>query len=116
MPGFKLKAFIAGTTLFAGFLFVTSLMDNKAHAAACPGLPDVAWWKSSHEKIVQHVDQHFHGKWDIYINRWKDYRDKMRLILREDGTAIVRSRGVKLKGASLELHIRNNETRIRITK
>ena len=44
------------------------------------------------------------------------FRSKMQTILDKEGTAIVKSRGVRLKGASLKKHISNVEKRIRITR
>ena len=112
----KLMAGILGTLVLMGFLILTSLINNEAQAADCPVLPEVSWWKSNHDKIVRHVDQHYQGRWDAYIDKWQVYLNKMRSIFAENGTAIVKSRGVKLKGQSLQRHIGNIEQRISITQ
>ena len=116
MPGVKVKAGIAGMVMITGYLIISAIPNNKAHAATCPVLPEVAWWQTTHDKIVRHVDHHYGGKWDPYIEKWEGYRDKMRNILDKEGTAIVKSRGVRLKGESLKKHISNVEQRIRITR
>ena len=116
MPGVKIKAGFAGLVIITGYLIISAIPNNKAHAATCPALPDVAWWQTTHDKIVRHVDHHYGGKWDPYIEKWEGYRDKMQTILDKEGTAIVKSRGVRLKGAALKKHIRHVEKRIRITR
>ena len=116
MPGVKVKAAIVGMVIVAGYMLISSVPNNEAHAATCPALPEVSWWHTTHEKILQHVEQNYSGEWDPYINKWTMYRDKMKTILDKDGTAIVQSKGVRLKGISLEKHIGNVEKRIRITQ
>ena len=115
MHGIKMKAGIAGMAVIAVYLMISTIPNKEAHAAACPGLPDVAWWKSNHTNIVQYVNQHYNGSWDSYIAKWKNYRDKMKAIHDKMGTAIIKSRGVRLKGKSLEKHISDVEKRISIT-
>ena len=115
MPGIKMKAGIAGMAVIAVYLMISAIPNKEAHAAACPGLPDVAWWKTNHANIVQYVNQHYNGRWDSYIAKWRSYRDKMKAIHDKKGTAIVKSRGVRLKGKSLEKHISDVEKRIFIT-
>ena len=57
MPGIKMKATIAGMVMIAGYGIISSTISIEAHAAACPALPDVAWWRTSHAKIVNYVDK-----------------------------------------------------------
>ena len=102
--------------IITGYLIISAIPNNKAHAAMCPALPEVAWWQTTHDKIARHVDHHYGGKWDPYIAKWEGYRDKMQTILDNEGTEIVKSRGGRLKGASLKKHISNVEKRIRITQ
>ena len=40
-----------------------------AVAAACPRLPDVAWWDTTPQKIVEYVDQTFQGDWETRLAR-----------------------------------------------
>ncbi|MFP6732987.1 MAG: hypothetical protein VB959_04010 [Rhodospirillales bacterium] len=89
---------------------------DAAYAAGCPTLPRVAWWNTSHWKIVKFIDERYNGAWDSYIERWVNYQRKMQRILDEDGTAVVRSRGLHLKGPVLAAHISDIERRIRVTE
>lgn len=116
MPGMIVKAGIAGMVMIAGYMIISATPNNEAQAATCPALPIVSWWKTSHDMIVQHVDQQYNGKWDFYIAKWQSYHDKMKVILNKEGTAIIKSRGVRLKGKTLEKHIGDVEQRIRITQ
>ncbi len=116
MPGMKVKAGIAGMVMITGSMIITTQPSNEAHAAACPALPEVAWWKTNHDKIVKYVDQRYNGIWEPYIDKWRNYRKKMQAIHDKDGTAIVKSRGIRLKGASLEKHIDDVERRILVTQ
>ena len=116
MLGVKVKAAIIGTVIVVGYMLISAGPNNKAHAATCPALPEVSWWKTSHEKIVQHVEHRYGGKWDPYIEKWRTYRKKMEAILEKNGTAVVESKGVSLNGMSLENHIVNVDKRISITR
>ena len=46
----------------------------------------VAWWNTSHRKIVKFIDERYNGAWDSYIECWVNYQRKMQRILDEDGT------------------------------
>jgi len=116
MPGVKKKATIIGMVMIVGYMLISAVPSNEAQAASCPALPAVAWWETTHDKIVQHVEQHYSGKWDPYIEKWRLYRDKMKTIFDKKGTAIVKSKGVRLKGLSLQNHIFKVEKRILITR
>ncbi len=116
MPGIKTKALMAGTAIIAGYTFISTTGPIEAQAAACPALPDVAWWKTSHDQIVRYVDFRYHGEWDTYITKWINYRTQMSDILERNGTAIVKSRGIRLKGDELKKHIRDVDERIRVTE
>jgi len=96
----------------------TSLQQRvaAAYAEGCPDLPHVSWWDTSHKKIVKYVDDRFDGDWDPYIHRWINYRIKMQRIFNADGTAVVKSRGVRLSGERLAHHIGDIDRRIRVTQ
>lgn len=89
---------------------------DAAYAEGCPSLPRVAWWNTSHRKIVKFIDERYNGAWDSYIERWANYQRKMQRILEEDGIAVVRSKGLQLKGPVLAAHISDIERRIRVTE
>ena len=116
MPGVKNKATIIGIVMIVGYMLISAIPNNEAQAASCPALPEVAWWETTHDKIVQHVEQHYSGQWDPYIEKWNTYRDKMLSIFDKKGTAIVKYKGVRLKGLTLQNHITKVEKRILITR
>ena len=116
MPGIRAMAGIAGLVMLAGTMITTTQPNNEAQAASCPDLPEVAWWKTNHDKIVDYVEQRYRGKWEPYLQKWRDYRNKMRAIHEKDGTAIVKSRGIRLRGATLRKHIGDVEKRILVTQ
>ncbi len=116
MPGIKAKAVIAGMVMMTGTMIMTTQPNNEAQAASCPDLPEVKWWKTNHDKIVNYVEQRYRGKWELYLDKWRDYKNKMRAIHEKDGTAIVKSRGIRLRGATLEKHIGDIEKRILVTQ
>ena len=116
MPGMRAKASIAGMVMLAGTMIMTTQPNNEAQAASCPDLPEVAWWKTNHDKIVDYVEHRYEGKWEPYLDKWRDYRNQMRAIHEKDGTAIVKSRGIRLRGATLKKHISDVEKRILVTQ
>ena len=85
-------------------------------AAACAPLPEVAWWNTSHEKMARAVAVKHNGDWAPYIAQWTSYRDRMRKLHAGGGTAVVKSRGLKLKGAALKRHIAEIEKRIDLSQ
>jgi len=116
MPGMRAKASIVGMAVMAGTMIITTQPNNEAQASSCPDLPDVSWWRTNHEKIVKYVDQRYDGAWEPYLDKWRDYRNKMRAIHEKNGTAIVKSRGLRLRGETLEKHIGDVERRIIVTQ
>ena len=83
---------------------------------ACPDLPVVPWWKTNHNKITKHVEHYYNGKWDLYIDKWVQYRERLIQIHESGGIAIIKTKGVKLKGEFLKDHISKVDKRIRITQ
>ena len=111
-------AFIAGTTLLPHQSAEAALRaeDINARAASCPALPNVIWWKTTHVKIVKYVDRKYGGNWHPYIKKWENYKSKMQDILERDGTALVKSRDIRLRGDQLARHIVQIEQRITVTR
>ena len=106
-------ALISLTSLTA---HATGPANADAMARACPRLPDVAWWDTTPQKIVEYVDQTFQGDWDPYIAKWEAYRIRMSQIREINGAAVVKSRGLRLEGDSLVDHIRDIEQRLKVTR
>jgi hypothetical protein len=88
----------------------------EAKMAGCPDLPDVAWWRTTRIKIVNYVDLKYRGNWVPYIQKWEDYKQKMQGILASNGTALVKSRNIRLEGDNLASHIQEIERRLEVTK
>jgi hypothetical protein len=88
----------------------------EAKMAGCPDLPDVAWWRTTRIKIVNYVDLKYRGNWVPYIQKWEDYKQKMQGILASNGTALVKSRNIRLEGDNLASHIQEIERRLDVTK
>ena len=116
MPGKKVKL-IAVVLSIALMLSSVAVSNNiYAQARACPDLPVVPWWKTNHNKITEHVEHYYNGKWDIYIDKWVQYRERLIQIHESGGIAIIKTKGVKLKGEFLKEHISKVDKRIRITQ
>ena len=111
-------ALIAGvTTLPNQAVLAQSSTDLiAAKAASCPALPDVIWWKTTHVKIVRYVDRKYSGDWTPYIIKWENYKKKMQGILDGNGTALVKSRDIRLRGKQLAEHIIQIEERLVVTR
>ena len=88
----------------------------EAKMAGCPDLPDVAWWRTTRIKIVNYVDLKYRGNWVPYIQKWEDYKQKMQGILASNGTAVVKSRNIRLHGDKLAAHIQEIERRLEVTQ
>ena len=84
--------------------------------ASCPNLPNVAWWKTTRIKIVNYVDLKYRGNWVPYIQKWEAYKQRMEGILASNGTALVKSRNIRLYGDKLAFHIKEIERRLEVTK
>jgi hypothetical protein len=118
-PVFVGFALIAGLTTIshqAAQAEDSSLANMEAKAANCPALPNVLWWKTTHVKIVKYVDRKYRGNWTPYIQKWINYKKKMQGILESDGTALVKSRDIRLRGDELAAHILEIEQRLIVTR
>jgi hypothetical protein len=117
-PAFVGIALITGFTLISlkAVQAADRTEDIASRASSCPALPDVVWWKTSHVKIVKYVDRKYRGNWTPYIVRWENYRSKMQDILERNGTALVKSRDIRLRGRQLAEHIVQIEQRLTVTR
>lgn len=107
-------ALLAGLTIFPNHAVLAESIAAKA--ARCPALPNVVWWKTTHVKIVKYVDRKYSGDWDPYIQKWVAYKKKMQGILESKGTALVKSRDIRLNGKNLAAHIIQIEQRLVVTR
>lgn len=88
----------------------------EAKLAGCPNLPNVSWWKTTRIKIVNYVDLKYRGDWIPYIQKWETYKQRMQGILASNGTALIKSRNIRLHGDKLAFHIKEIERRLEVTK
>jgi hypothetical protein len=112
------------SVVFVGIIVIT--LDTRAETptqqaieakmAGCPDLPNVAWWRTTRIKIVNYVDLKYRGDWVPYIQKWEAYKQKMQGILASNGTAVVKSRNIRLHGDKLASHIQEIERRLEVTK
>lgn len=114
----KVAATFIGITTLASVIVASQPAEaaRNGGASACPPLPKVAWWKTSHAKIVKYVDKKYNGEWEPYIDKWINYQSKMQKIYDRDGTATVKSRDLRLKGETLAKHIGEIGQRIAVTQ
>lgn len=84
--------------------------------AACPPFPDVPWWETSHAKTRSYVKSKYGGDWAPYIAKWEKNKNRMEGILDRDGTAVLKSRKLKMRGKALEDHIAGIAERIEISR
>jgi len=101
-------------SLIACFLF--NLSPNSAEAAKCDKLPEVAWWSQSHAKVIATVDRGYKGNWQKYIGRWQSYRDRMQALLDSNSVAVVKSRGIRMRGKQLADHIKDIDSRLNVLR
>jgi hypothetical protein len=118
IPTFFLSVLLIGISIIT----LDTRADTRAQQAieakmsGCPELPDVAWWRTTRIKIVNYVDLKYRGNWVPYIQKWETYRQKMQGILASNGTALVKSRNIRLHGDKLASHIQEIEQRLDVTK
>ncbi|NQU58048.1 MAG: hypothetical protein HQ513_12500 [Rhodospirillales bacterium] len=94
------------------FLFVASFVFSLTFSATadagtdCPEIPAVAWWgDTSPEGITAYVDRKHDGDWAPYLKKWQKYEKRMRDILSNGKSAVVKSQDITLEGEELAKHI-----------
>jgi hypothetical protein len=103
--GFGLIACIASFSLQVAQAENSKWSAIKEKAATCPDLPKVVWWKTTHIKIIKHVDIKYSGNWVPYIQKWENYKKKLQIVLESGGTALVEDRNISLTGEKLKSHL-----------
>ena len=110
-----MKNLFASMILAAGMGTASVIFSlGAAQAADCGKLPLVDWWVNSPDAIRTLIDEKFDGNWDTYITEWKKYHTRMQRVLKDGGTAEVKSRHLRLSGNMLEAHIRDIEQRLKV--
>lgn len=85
-------------------------------ASSCGQLPNVAWWSKSHQKVKKFVDTRHRGDWDSYVEKWSKYQNRMQEVYARQGTALIKSRDLRLEGETLAAHIKDIGTRLAVIK
>lgn len=103
--------------LASTMLTATTVHANETPSASeCGQLPDVAWWSKSHEKVQKFVRNRHRGNWDSYVEKWTKYQTRMQKIYARDGSALIKSRDLKLEGETLAAHIKHITVRLDVIK
>jgi len=98
-------------------ILTLSLLLPFQASAECEPFPDSKFWgKITHESVRAYVMARHDGEWAGYIKKWEGQRDAMKLVLSRDGSAVIKSKGITLKGDSLRRYINELETRVSITR
>ncbi len=82
----------------------------------CPKFARVEWWNASHEKIITYVSRRHDGDWDPYLEKWGNQLEKMKSLYERGGSAIFKSKNVRLQGEELLKYIEALEGRLSVTK
>ena len=80
--------------------------------SVCDQLPQVGWWSKTPAAVRGAVAKKYDGDWDRYIARWRGHYRSMKRSFENNKPRFVRSRGLTLKGKSLEVHVGKIERRI----
>ncbi len=97
---------------------VFSLSFNGLAAAndGCPEFPKVVWWKTNHTKIISYVSRKHDGDWAPYLLKWNTQLHKMEDLHKRGGTAVFKSKGLRLEGEMLGQYVDAIRDRVAITR
>jgi hypothetical protein len=104
--------------LIAAFvLMAMAIFSSQAKASTCPEIPVVSWWNNTTpEKITAYVDTNHDGDWAPYLDRWEQYEEQMRDVMLRGKSALIKSKGVLIKGNELASYIHQINSRIEATR
>ena len=87
---------------------------EKAALRRCDELPQVDWWSKTPAAVKGAVAKRYNGDWNKYIKRWKGHHASMKRSFENNQARIVKSRGITLRGKTLEAHLGKIEKRIEV--
>jgi len=101
-------------TVLAALMF----MSGPASAqSGCPQFPQVSWWgNTTHTGVRNYVKKKHRGDWKPYISKWENQLRIMRSIQGRGKGAVIRNKGITLKGAALGAYIGKIDERIKVTR
>lgn len=108
--------------IYPASLFVTAMvlcLAFSAPAAAnegCPEYPKVVWWETSHAKVASYVSRKHGGDWAPYVAKWGSQLEKMKSIHKKGGSAVFKSKDLRLHGDVLLQYINAIKDRLAVTK
>ncbi len=109
------KIRITGFFLALGIFSLS--IAGAAHASNdCPEFPNVIWWKTNHQEIVSYVSLKHGGKWSAYLEKWDNQLNKMKKLHAQGGTAVFKSKGLRLEGDMLLKYINAISVRVSISR
>jgi hypothetical protein len=77
-------------------------------------LPQADWWSKTPESVHRAVAKRYDGDWDKYIKRWKQHHKSMTESFEKKQSRVVKSRGITLRGKTLEAHVGKIKKRIEV--
>ncbi|MBT7570515.1 MAG: hypothetical protein HN632_11265 [Rhodospirillaceae bacterium] len=83
-------------------------------AGKCDPLPQADWWSKTPTAVKSAVAKRYNGDWDKYIKRWKTHHASMKRSSENGRARVVKSRGITLRGKTLESHVGKIEKRIEV--
>jgi len=110
---FLSKLFLPLFVFWAFFL----VAERAAAQSGCPQFPQVSWWgNTSHQGVRNFVKKRHKGDWKPYIEKWEGQLKTMRSIHGRGKGAVIRSKGITLKGAALGAYVSKIDERIKVTR
>lgn len=96
-------------TVAASFIF-----SSPSYAiGGCVDIPQGVWWgKTDHGKITSYVQRRHDGNWAPYIVKWKRQLKSMKGIAKRGGSAVLKKKGLTLKGETLDAYVTALEVRV----
>ena len=88
--------------------------SENAALRRCDELPQVDWWSKTPAAVKGAVAKRYNGDWNKYIKRWKVHYASMKRSFENQQPRIVKSRGITLRGKTLEAHLGKIEKRIEV--
>ncbi|MBC8269266.1 MAG: hypothetical protein H8E36_10995 [Rhodospirillaceae bacterium] len=85
-------------------------------AETCPNFSKVVWWETSHAKVASYVEKKHGGDWNIYVEKWVKQFEKMKSLSERGGTAVFKTKKLKLEGENLARYVEAIEDRLSVTK
>jgi len=112
-----MKALFLAIFSFAVLSLAGPSMAQSAAKNGCANFPEVAWWGNmTHDRVVRYVSRRHKGDWKKYVKKWEKQLSTMEAIHGRGSTAVIKKRGITLKGPALAEYIEKIEERVAITR